>query len=536
MPRSSFFPVVATVAVSALALTACGGGPNDSPAASGAGALAPEAAGECTEGRAGGTITMGEYVMLPSFAPGQGHYGVRGGTQSAAVYDRLMRWDVEAEEFVPQLAESLRASDGNTVWTLELREGVEFSNGDPLTAADVEFTIELNQDPANKSVAQTDAQQIEQVRVVDPLTVEFTLDEAWAEFPSLLAGVVGEVIPEQAYTAAAPEEWARSPIGAGAFVVDNYIPDQEVVLSPNPNYYGGPVCPTLRFIRIAGSQGTYEAFRTGEIQVGFLRGAQYVTDAQSDGVRGFEEILSPGTVVMMNVANAGYDGVLTDERARRAVAHAIDRDLVDQRIQGGTGLPATALLSESSRFFDGQEGPSYDPDLAAQLVRQVREAKPDWDGSVTLLAPDGPENVEFAVTAKAMLDAVGFDVTLENAPVSQVNARQFTGDFEMVVGGSNVLEADPASSMLGMFTPEGATNLSGIDDPELSEAVGEFMGAADLEAGQAAYSRVQEAYNRVVPFAVVYNVMQYVTIADPVKGVVPTLSSTMLFDRAYVEG
>src|SRR5690606_36545507 len=128
-----------------------------------------------------------------------------------------------------------------------------------------------------------------------------------------------------------------------------YVHDQEVVLSPNPDYYGGPVCPTLRFTRISGSQGTYEAFQTGELQIGFLRGAQYVTNAQADGVRGFEEILSPGTVVMMNAGTAGYDGVFTDERARRAVAHAIDRDLMDQRIHDGTALPATTLLPETSR-------------------------------------------------------------------------------------------------------------------------------------------------------------------------------------------
>lgn len=535
MPKLPLVPFAAALSLSALTLTACGGGGGAPTTAAGSQALAPAEAGRCTEDKAGGTITMGEYVMLPSFAPGQGQYGVRGSAQSAAVYDRLMRWDPAAEEFEPKLAESLQPSDDNTVWTLTLRDGVNFSNGDPLTAEDVVFTIDLNKDPRTKSVAQTDAMQIKQARVIDPLTVEFTLTGPWVGFPSLLAGVVGEVIPKQAYQEAGPEKWARSPIGAGAFVLDRYVPDQEVVLSPNPDYYGGPVCPTLRFTRISGSQGTYEAFQTGELQIGFLRGAQYVTNAQADGVRGFEEILSPGTVVMMNAGTAGYDGVFTDERARRAVAHAIDRDLMDQRIHDGTGLPATTLLPETSRFFDGQTGPAYDPELASDLIEQVRADNPHWDGTITLLAPDSPENVEFAVTAKAMLDAVGFDVTIANAPVSQVNARQFTGDFELAVGGSTVLEADPASSMLGMFTPDGATNLSGIDDPELTSAVMEFMGANQLDAQQAAYDRVQQAYNRTVPFATVYNVPQYLIVDDSIKNAVPTLSSTVLFDGAYVE-
>ncbi|MBF6842016.1 ABC transporter substrate-binding protein, partial [Acinetobacter baumannii] len=144
-----------------------------------------------------------------------------------------------------------------------------------------------------------------------------------------------------------PEEWARNPVGAGAFVMDSYIPDQEVVLQPNPEYYGGPVCPTLEFIRIPGSQGTYEAFQTGEVQVGFLRGAKTVTDAQDAGEQGFETITSSGSVVNLNAGNAGYDGVLTDERARQAFGLALDRDLINDRLTGGFGKATSAILSET---------------------------------------------------------------------------------------------------------------------------------------------------------------------------------------------
>ncbi|MBR7513731.1 ABC transporter substrate-binding protein, partial [Mycobacterium tuberculosis] len=81
------------------------------------------------------------------------------------VYDRLMRWNPEAAEFEPKLAESLEANDDNTVWTLTLRDGVTFSNGDPLTAEDVAFTIDLHKDPKTVSNAMTDAMQVEQARV-----------------------------------------------------------------------------------------------------------------------------------------------------------------------------------------------------------------------------------------------------------------------------------------------------------------------------------------------------------------------------------
>ena len=525
---------LSVLATATIALTACGGGGSDSDS-SASGAAAPDQSERCTADLAGGTITMGEYAMLPTFAPGQGMFGVRGSAESAAVYDRLMVWNPEAEEFEPKLAESLEANADNTVWTLKIREGVTFSNGDALTAEDVAFTIALNQDPATRSNAMTDALQVKDTKVIDPQTVEFTLTAPWAGFPILLAGVAGEVIPQDAYEASSPEDWSRNPVGAGAFTVESYTPDQKVVLQPNPDYYGGPVCPTLEFIRIPGSQGTYEAFQTGELQVGYLRGAKTVTAAQDAGEQGFETITSSGSIVNLNAGNEGYDGILTDERARQAFAYALDRDLINQRLTGGLGQPTSALVADTSRLYDGQEGPNFDAEKAAALVDEVKADNPEWNGDLTLLVADSSENMETGVAIKALLDAAGFNVTIESAPVAQVVARQFTFDFEAVVGGLSPSDADLASTFASAMTPGGSLNLSGIDDPELTTAVAEFKAAPDLDSQKRALNHLQEVYNRAVPFAVIANSEEYVVIDDSVKGVSPTLYSTMLFDGAFVQ-
>lgn len=526
---------VTTLAALALTLTACGGGGDTSSTASGREeAQAPAEAGRCTEDKAGGTITMGEFVMLPSFAPGQGNYGVRGAAESAAVFDRLMRWDPQAREFVPKLAESLESAEDNTVWTLKLRDDVRFSNGDPLTAEDVAYTIDLHKNPATRSVVMTDAMQVESAKVIDPRTVEFTLNEPWSGFPILLSGAAGEVIPQQAYEAGTPEDWARNPIGAGAFVMDSYTPNQEVVLKPNPDYYGGPVCPSLRFINIPGSQGTFDAFQTGELQVAFLRNAKFAAMAKDAGAAGFEEITSSGSVANMNTGTAGYDGILTDERARQAVAYALDRELFNQRLTGGKGQPTSSLLAESSRFYDGQEGPEYNVEKARAMVDELK-AETGWDGSLKLLIGDSPEVIESGVVNKAMLDAAGFDVTIENAPISQVTARQFTGDYELVLGGLATSDADPVAAFASGMTPGGATNLTGVDDPELTEAITKLKAADGVDAQKQAFTDLQEVYNRVMPFTVIANAEMFVAIAESVKGVEPTMSSTMLFDGAYIE-
>lgn len=134
-----------------------------------------------------------------------------------------------------------------------------------------------------------------------------------------------------------------------------------------------------------------------------------------------------------------------------------------------------------------------------------------------------------------MLDAAGFNVSIVNAPVSQVTARQFTGDYEIVIGGLAPSDADLASTLASAMSPGGATNLTGIDNPELTAALVEFKAAADLGAQKETLSHVQDVYNDVLPFTVLANAEQYVVIDESVKGVVPTMSSVMLFDNAYVE-
>ena len=523
---------LAVLAAATLTLAACGGGGNDAVSASGGDIRTPDEASR--ENMAGGTITMGEYVMLPSFSPGQGHYGLRGGAQSAAIYDRLMRWNPETAEFEPKLAESLEPNEDNTVWTLKLRDGVTFSNGDPLTAGDVKFTVDLHKNPATGSTAKTDVDEIETVRVLDPLTVEFILGEPWAGFPFALTRSAGELIPEDAYTEVGPEEWAEDPIGAGAYVMSSNTPGQEVVLEPNPTYYGGPVCPTLRFISIPGSQATLESFQNGEIQVGYLRGAQFINDATQDDEQGFLSVISSGRAIVMNNGAKGYDGVFTDERARKAVAHALDRDLINDRLTGGLGQPTSALLAESSRFYDGQRGPDYDQELASELVEELK-AEGDWNGDVTLLTNTSPENIETGVIIKALLDAVGFNVTLENVPQSQQAARLFGHDYEMTIGGLNPSDADPSASFTAYVTPGGPTNNSGVDNAELTAAGRGLKTATGLDEQIAALNRFQEIHNQVMPFTIFANAEEYVAVDEKVKGVAPTSSGVMLFDGAYIE-
>lgn len=531
--------VAAAAIATGLLLAACGsGGASTESLASGPRSdSAPEDDGQrCTAERVGGTITMGEYSMLPSFSPGQGAFGARGGAESAAVFDRLMRWDPHASVYSPKMAESLTANEDNTVWTLTLRPSVTFSNGDPVTAEAVKFTIGLHQDPQIRSSVFSDVQHIRSAEVVDPETVKFTLDSPWATFPSVLASAAGEVINPAVYQTMPPDQFALDPAGAGAgaYLVKRNAPGEELVLEPNPNYYGGPVCATLRFIAIPGQQATSDAFRTGEIQSAFFRDPAVVSALQESGARGFTELTNAGKILNINTGKGGYSGITTDVRIRHAIAAALNPDLINDRLSAGKGEPTSALLSEKSVLFSGAPGTDYDIETAKRLVAEVKSEK-GWDGRVSLLAASTADGTEQAVLIKAMLDSAGFDVTIDSVPVAQVTAASLKGEYEISSGGLPLRDENPASGLASTLGTGGATNMSGVSIPSLDAAISDLRAAETLDEKKTLMEKVQTIVNAEQPIAVYGALEDFIAISPNVKGVVQTSGSTVLFDGAFLD-
>lgn len=535
----SITKTTAAAVAAALMLAGCGSGGGSTSASGGGGGgdVTPVDDGQrCTAERVGGTISMGEYFRLPTFAPGQGGFGVRGGAESAAVFDRLMRWDPATNDYTPKMAESLTANESNTVWTLTLRPNVRFSNGDPVTAEAVKFSVELHRDPALRSTALQDVESITSIEVVDATTVKFTLDGPWTTFAYVLAGPAGEVINPAVYQSMPADQYALNPVGAGAgaYTVKRNAPGEELLLEPNPDYYGGPVCASLRFVMVPGAQATYDAFTTGELQAAFLREAPIIAKAKQDGTRGYSELSNAGKILNLNNGNGGYTGITTDVRVRKAIAAAIDPALIDQRINGGTGDPGSTLLSEKSTLFNGTPGPEYDPEQAKKLVAEVKAEK-GWDGSLDMLMASTPEGTEQGIVLKALLDAVGFDVTITNVPVAQVTAQSFQGDFELGTAGMALRDSQPYAALSNFLGTGGSTNMTGASMPEFDATVAKLKAAADIDEQKQIMGELQTILNEHQPMIVYGSVEEFVAVGPNVKGVVPTLNAVMFFDGAYLE-
>ena len=461
--------------------------------------------------------------------------GTTGGTHMAAIYDALIRWNPENGEFEPQLAEGLSANDDSSVWTLTLRKGVNFSDGSPLLA---DAVVKSFNRYAGSNFGGFLYKQVSQVEAVDDLTVKYTLTEPWAGFPMLLAGNMGYVTNPAAVDAMG-KDFSLNPKGAGAgpYIIDRFEPGSGVYLKANPNYWGGPVCvESLTFVRIPGGPATYEAYKTGQLQMAFLREPIAISAARDDNQSMFKWAKNAGTVVMLNNGVGGSKPPTADVRVRKAIDLALDPAVINDRVNEGKGVPSKALFPESSRFYTAVDPNPVDPDAAKKLVDEVI-AEGSWDGSIEFACHNAPSRLAVATAVEAMLQRAGFKVTVKNNMNVQELLRltDIEKNYMTACSGFQIGEEDVWSSMASGFSCSSPNRL-GYCNQEMDAALAELKQAKGLEAQKAVLAKIQKIWNETVPSSITETIEEVIVTDSKVQGVVPTIDSRVLFHNASISG
>ncbi len=500
-----------------------------------AGESSYEVTGEaCTTERKGGTVTMATGQSATTLDPVTQNSGGNGGSERAAIYDTLMRYDEKKNVYEPHLAESLVGNEDSTEWTLVLRDDITFSTGEALTAELVKESIERHLVKDSGSNLINILAFVDTMEIVDEKTLVFHLTDSFGTFPFALAGQAGEITnPSVVKTLGDKFGLESAPgMGLGPYEVERFSPGEELVLKARDDYWGGPVCvDKLRFIHIPGGTATYETFKLGESQIAYLSDARARHAAIQDGAHGYSSEAWAGAAFLLNSGVRGSKPATADVRVREAITLAIDPEIMNQRRWEGQGQPSSTLLypPEDSAVA----GPQYDPERARELVEEVKAE--GWDGTIGLTCPNDPSNIEAAIATKALLSDVGIEVTADNVSTADlINAVIVDGDYDMACWGVGAQKASPYLGFSG-FHSESASNYSGFDNPAMDAAIDDLRRAAtDTELG-AAVESVQKVWNEFFP-GVAYGASgTFVAIAPELKGVAQTSWGTLLFHDAYVE-
>jgi len=492
----------------------------------------PAASGAACDATVPGTqLNYGVFAPNSAFDPTGTSGALVGGTETAAVYDVLFRWDAETGQIVPKLAESLTPNEDFTEWTLTLRPGITYSDGTPLTAQMVSDNIDRFFAPEGvRNTSGGFLQYIAEKTVVDDLTLDMKLTTAYAEFPQVFADEPGMIVNTNAIGDDLDAFRVQPPdaAGVGPYVVERNVPGEETVLKARSDYWGGPVCiETIRFTYTPGAQPTYQAFQNGELDAAFLRDPVVNAQADADGVQHFWFNQDGGAMINFN-HREGHP--TADIRVRQAVALAIDPQVIsDRAFQGALATTKSYFGPESPWLSDAVEEQGYDPEQAAQLVE---EAKADgWDGTLSFVSAAEGSGPDTALAIQGMLAAVGIDAEPELLPQVDNITRLGTGEFDIIGNGFNSGPDTALLSMIRNLSSTSPTNRMGYVSPAMDALLDQALATPvnDLAPVMAEINNQLIADSAVAFYGATSEGLVW---SDNVTGIVPTYSSIFLFDQA----
>lgn len=534
MARTGIVRFSGGILAAALLLTACGsgsggagGGSTDSATGSGVSVGLVGAQSSDATPQQGGTLSYATFSPVSSLDPvTMFPAGSSGGSEAAAIYDLLVRYDASTSSYEPQLAEDIQVSADNTTWTLTLREGAKFSDASPVDAEAVMWSINRYVDKGGYN-GKVFAGAVASMSAPNPSTVVIELNEPWSDFWSLLATGVGLIV------APSSDQGAKfTPIGAGPFAVERFSPTDELVLKARPDYWGGaPSLDTLKFVNISGDEAKADAFRTGGVDMAYLRSPESVEELRAAGAAGFVEAQSQGSMVVIN-NRAGHAGA--DVRVRQAMVNAIDPDVVDSRVNNSKGMPGSALFQDWSRWHSDVAPTGYDATQAKTLLAQ---AKADgFTGNVTYATMNDPVSQARALAVQAMLQAAGFTVTIDysSSPTDLTKKVYGDHDFDLASGALSVWDPAPYLRLYSALGSDSDGNGMGFADPEMDQLLKDVKGAGGEDQKRAALAAVQGNLNETAPYVPLGALATFVPWQQNVHGVKPSLDSIMLFDKAFL--
>lgn len=395
------------------------------------------------------------------------------------VYEALLARDGETNELVPRLATELPTQVEPTVWEFTIREGVEFTNGEPFDAEAAAFSINRIVDPDYESAQLDYYGPLEGAEAVDATTLRVTTSAPDLVLPSRLARL--KMVPPEASQEAS---FTEEPVGTGPYVVTRWERGQQVTLEANEDYWGDAppeADVTIRFISEAGTR--VAGLRTGEIDLATLLPPEQAADAP--------QVLTEEGVEFPVYRLKNYDGTLVSQEIRQALNYAVDKEAIAEDLFSGYATVADCQPSQegTTGYNPDLEPYPYDPDRARELLEEA-----GYDGEpLTLLGATGRwlKDAEMHEVVIGYLQEVGVSVTPDIRPFSSY-IDEFTrtvGDAQPDMGfvsASN--ELFDASKMDSYYASDGS--LSSYVNDEADALIAEATAAETEEERETAYQEL----------------------------------------------
>lgn len=446
-------------------------------------------------GQSGAEVVIGIAGDPPGGDPHKSR-GAQGGHILFNLHAGLVELSGDMERVSPMLASSWEQV-GPLTWRFSLREGLAFHNGEALDAAAVEYSFDRLMDP-NAVRLNSDFTNFDDVVAIDDHTVEVRLKAPVPSFLAVLAGF--QVVPPQYTSSVSEEEYALQPVGIGPYKFVSWQPGQPFVMEAFDGYWAGrPDVDRLVFRPIPEASTRLAELLAGTVDI--IAAPNYDDLDQIDANQSTRVEAAPGRrTVFLNMDHIAGLEPLQDARVRRAISHAIDRQLIIDTLLGGYGEPLATLWRTDMFGYDSSFEPhAYDPDESRRLLADA--GYPDGF-AVRMLTSEIVINkgLEVAEAVASMLTDIGIvaevvvvpDQVRRNMYIANVNRDNLQpGEVEpMWLANWGAGIPDATSALLGLLHTSGTSSFTRI--PDLDRMIDAFASEGDEEVRLGMARELQE--------------------------------------------
>lgn len=440
-----------------------------------------------------------------------------------SIFDPLFAIN-EKGEFTPALAKEVPTTKNGGIsqdglnFHIKLRDDVKWHDGQPFTANDVKFTLQLLVDPNFRSWRKTGHELVRDIKVISPTEISWRMVKPFAPYPSILASTF--IVPEHILGPVKDKNNApfnNAPVGTGPFVWQQRVAGDHIELVANPHYYaGGPGLERVIYKYIPDLNVMYTQFVSGDIDVVGLQwiSADHYADAKK----------LPGKVVDVASSATLENFAFNLERpqfkelvVRQAIYYAIDKKTIIDSLYYGLPKETETYMPEGSYYYDPSlPAHEYSPDKAKALL-DAAGWKPGTDGirekngvrlSFTNSTTAGNHlREQMQQFMQQSLQDIGIEMKISNLPPAVMWGEFWMmSKFDTSIVGLNFLTgADPDTSdyMSSASIPAkggAGQNTFQYQNPKVDELLRKGSTVFDPDQRKAIYAQIQQAVREDLPF------------------------------------
>ncbi len=443
-------------------------------------------------------------------------------------------------EFQPMLADSITTED-NKNFIVHIDDNATWSDGTPVTAADLEFTVRRLASPvinnttmllyvfegiSDEGFVEKDAQSISGIQILDSKTVQFTTKEPMAltTFQNTYAKYI-QTLPKHVLEQYSEEElltleWFHKPdVVNGPYMVTDYDADHYISYTANPSAWRGvPKIEKLNIKIVDGSQ-IYAGLQSGEIDITHHT-LTAIPQEDMESIESLENVNVKYGIPVTNQSVFIQTANIPDERVRQAMLYAVDRELILKQLMKGHGEMVDGFLSSASPFFDEKIAPvEYNPEKAKQLLEDA-----EWDESRELKFYVNSGDSTFVNAAQLMeawWEEVGIKVDIQTVNLSTLMTVAGSLDYDIMAVQYTYAPVDPHPDISWLLSGDGSW--TGYANEEINAALAKTQNTSNIEEIKASYSLINRKVQEEVPMFSAYIISAQGAVSKRLSGAEPSV-------------